>query len=215
MRESDVRERAFAMPLTSPAYPPGPYRFVNREHLIITYRTDLEKLRALAPKPLVPDAASSNASSSACPHPHSRPNRRQARLPRHGRRPTELRDGGNRLCLRLRPLPWPLCDLARGKRLCGSPENVQGVTEDSPALEPRVRLATPHGDRPHIVFGIEHLENGLDMNHTLGEAFAFFLVFENLPAEFGVKAFKSELGLGCGDLGFHAGVSIPRQSRGL
>ena len=31
MRESDVRERAFAMPLTSPAYPPGPYRFVNRE----------------------------------------------------------------------------------------------------------------------------------------------------------------------------------------
>ena len=28
------------MPLTSPAYPPGPYRFVDREFLIITYRTD-------------------------------------------------------------------------------------------------------------------------------------------------------------------------------
>jgi acetoacetate decarboxylase len=55
MRESDVRERAFAMPLTSPAYPPGPYRFVNREYLIITYRTDPEKLRALVPEPLVPD----------------------------------------------------------------------------------------------------------------------------------------------------------------
>ena len=40
MRELDVRERAFAMPLTSPAYPPGPYRFVNREYMIITYRTD-------------------------------------------------------------------------------------------------------------------------------------------------------------------------------
>jgi acetoacetate decarboxylase len=55
MRESDVRERAFAMPLTSPAFPAGPYRFVNREYLIITYRTDPEKLRALVPEPLVPD----------------------------------------------------------------------------------------------------------------------------------------------------------------
>src|SRR5215472_4602968 len=40
MKESDVRARAFAMPLTSPAFPIGPYRFVNREYLIITYRTD-------------------------------------------------------------------------------------------------------------------------------------------------------------------------------
>ncbi len=55
MKEHEVRERAFAMPLTSPAYPPGPYRFVNREYLIITYRTDPEKLRALVPEPLVPD----------------------------------------------------------------------------------------------------------------------------------------------------------------
>ena len=55
MKERDVRERAFAMPLTSPAYPPGPYRFVDREYLIITYRTDPEKLRALTPEPLVPD----------------------------------------------------------------------------------------------------------------------------------------------------------------
>jgi acetoacetate decarboxylase len=55
MRERDVRERAFAMPLTSPAYPIGPYRFVNREYLIITYRTDPVKLRALVPEPLIPD----------------------------------------------------------------------------------------------------------------------------------------------------------------
>ena len=40
------------MPLTNPAYPPGPYRFVNREYLIITYRTDPAKLRAIVPKPL-------------------------------------------------------------------------------------------------------------------------------------------------------------------
>jgi acetoacetate decarboxylase len=52
MKESDVRARAFAMPLTSPAYPVGPHRFVNREFLIITYRTDPQKLRELVPEPL-------------------------------------------------------------------------------------------------------------------------------------------------------------------
>jgi acetoacetate decarboxylase len=52
MKESEVRERAFAMPLTSPAYPIGPYRFCNREYLIITYRTDPHKLRELVPEPL-------------------------------------------------------------------------------------------------------------------------------------------------------------------
>jgi acetoacetate decarboxylase len=56
MKESEVRSRAFAMPLTSPAYPIGPYRFVNREYLIITYRTDPEKLRALVPEPLKVEA---------------------------------------------------------------------------------------------------------------------------------------------------------------
>ena len=40
------------MPLTSPAYPAGPYRFRNREYLIITYRTDPQKLRDLVPEPL-------------------------------------------------------------------------------------------------------------------------------------------------------------------
>src|ERR1700749_290245 len=55
MQEKQVLERAYAMPLTSPAYPPGPYRFVNREFLVITYRTDPEKLRALVPEPLIPD----------------------------------------------------------------------------------------------------------------------------------------------------------------
>src|SRR5205814_9994672 len=52
MREEEILERAFAMPLTSPSYPPGPYRFVNREYLIITYRTDPVKLRAAVPEPL-------------------------------------------------------------------------------------------------------------------------------------------------------------------
>ena len=52
MKQDDVKARAFAMPLTSPAYPIGPYKFYNREYLIITYRTDIEKLRAIVPEPL-------------------------------------------------------------------------------------------------------------------------------------------------------------------
>ena len=52
MKETDVLANAFAMPLTSPAFPCGPYRFVNREYLIITYRTDPERLRAVVPEPL-------------------------------------------------------------------------------------------------------------------------------------------------------------------
>lgn len=50
--ESDVRGRAFAMPFTSPAYPPGPYRFINREYLTITYRTDPAALARVVPAPL-------------------------------------------------------------------------------------------------------------------------------------------------------------------
>jgi acetoacetate decarboxylase len=52
MTEDDVRKQAFAMPLSSPAYPRGPYRFVNREYLIVTYRTDPDKLAAVIPAPL-------------------------------------------------------------------------------------------------------------------------------------------------------------------
>ncbi|WP_207002401.1 acetoacetate decarboxylase [Trinickia mobilis] len=52
MTEADVKERAFAMPLTSPAFPPGPYRFVDREFLIVTYQTDPDALAAVIPAPL-------------------------------------------------------------------------------------------------------------------------------------------------------------------
>lgn len=52
MTEDDVRKTAFAMPLTSPAYPRGPYKFVNREFFIVTYRTDMDALRAVVPAPL-------------------------------------------------------------------------------------------------------------------------------------------------------------------
>ena len=50
-------ESAFAMPAHSPSYPPGPYRFVDREFLIITYETDMEALRKQVPEPLeIPEA---------------------------------------------------------------------------------------------------------------------------------------------------------------
>ncbi len=52
MTEDDVKKRAFAMPLMSPAYPRGPYRFVDREFLIITYRTDPDALAEVIPAPL-------------------------------------------------------------------------------------------------------------------------------------------------------------------
>ncbi len=55
MKESEIRERAFAMPFTNPAFPPGPYRFINREFMVITYRSNPEKLRAVVPEPLLLD----------------------------------------------------------------------------------------------------------------------------------------------------------------
>src|SRR5215813_2578661 len=52
MKHETVRTSAFAMPLTNPAFPPGPYRFINREYLVITYETDMAALRAVVPEPL-------------------------------------------------------------------------------------------------------------------------------------------------------------------
>jgi acetoacetate decarboxylase len=54
MRIGEIREGAFAMPFTSPSYPRGPYRFVNREYLIITYRTDPKAIERVVPEPLEP-----------------------------------------------------------------------------------------------------------------------------------------------------------------
>lgn len=52
MNEADVKAQAFTMPLTNPSYPPGPYRFINREYLIISYETDMDLLREVVPAPL-------------------------------------------------------------------------------------------------------------------------------------------------------------------
>jgi acetoacetate decarboxylase len=46
-----------SMPLASPSYPKGPYRFVDREYMIITYESDAEAIRQAVPEPLEPDGS--------------------------------------------------------------------------------------------------------------------------------------------------------------
>src|SRR6516164_1226227 len=52
MDEAMLSKAAYAMPLNNPSYPPGPYRFTDREYMIITYRTDIDALQRLIPRPL-------------------------------------------------------------------------------------------------------------------------------------------------------------------
>lgn len=52
MKLADIRDKAFAMPLNNPAYPRGPYKFYNREYIIITYKSDIDALREVVPEPL-------------------------------------------------------------------------------------------------------------------------------------------------------------------
>lgn len=48
-----VLEKAYAMPVVSPAYPQPPSWFLDRPSLTISYRTDIELARAMVPEPLV------------------------------------------------------------------------------------------------------------------------------------------------------------------
>ena len=43
-----------SMPAMGSSYPRGPYRFVNREYLIIAYESDADAVRAALPEPLQP-----------------------------------------------------------------------------------------------------------------------------------------------------------------
>ncbi|WP_238122067.1 MULTISPECIES: acetoacetate decarboxylase [unclassified Xanthobacter] len=52
MKIDDVRRTAYSMPLTSPSFPKGPYRFIDREFMTITYRTDPAALAKVVPEPL-------------------------------------------------------------------------------------------------------------------------------------------------------------------
>jgi len=53
MRKEDVLKLP-SMPAVGPSYPAGPYRFVNREYMVITYETDPQALAADLPEPLEP-----------------------------------------------------------------------------------------------------------------------------------------------------------------
>ena len=44
-----------SMPAAGPSYPLPPFRFVNREYMIVVYQSDPEAIRAAVPEPLVPD----------------------------------------------------------------------------------------------------------------------------------------------------------------
>jgi len=54
MTEDEIRASAFVNPLGGHTYPRPPFRFVDREFLIITYRTDPQALARVIPAPLVP-----------------------------------------------------------------------------------------------------------------------------------------------------------------
>src|SRR5258706_11941373 len=51
--KAEVLDHAYAMPFENPAYPPAPDKFFDRPALTVSYRTDLDKVRALVPEPLV------------------------------------------------------------------------------------------------------------------------------------------------------------------
>lgn len=56
MKPADILKKS-SMPIASPTYPRGPYRFINREYFIITYESDADAIRRLLPKPLEPDGS--------------------------------------------------------------------------------------------------------------------------------------------------------------
>ena len=53
MRKQDVLQLP-SMPAAGPSYPAGPYRFINREFMVITYESDPEAIREQLPEPLEP-----------------------------------------------------------------------------------------------------------------------------------------------------------------
>jgi acetoacetate decarboxylase len=53
MRIADILDLP-SMPLAGPSYPKGPYRFIDREYLVITYETDADIIREQLPEPLEP-----------------------------------------------------------------------------------------------------------------------------------------------------------------
>ena len=53
MRKEDILKLP-SMPASGPSYPAGPYRFIHREFMVITYETDPDIVRDQLPEPLEP-----------------------------------------------------------------------------------------------------------------------------------------------------------------
>lgn len=53
MKKSDVLNLP-SMPLQSPTFPRGPYRFFRRQYLVISYKSDPAAIREALPEPLLP-----------------------------------------------------------------------------------------------------------------------------------------------------------------
>ena len=49
MKAAEVKKLS-SMPLSSPSYPRGPYRFIDREYLIVTYESDPDAIREALPE---------------------------------------------------------------------------------------------------------------------------------------------------------------------
>jgi len=56
MKIEDILKTS-SMPIASPTYPRGPYRFVNREYFVVTYVSDPEAIHEALPEPLEPDGS--------------------------------------------------------------------------------------------------------------------------------------------------------------
>lgn len=56
MKIADILNTS-SMPIASPSYPRGPYRFIDREYFIVTYTSDPEAIRDALPEPLEPDGS--------------------------------------------------------------------------------------------------------------------------------------------------------------
>ena len=54
MKRSDILKLS-SMPASSPSYPLPPFRFVDREYMIVIYESDPDAIRAAVPEPLIPD----------------------------------------------------------------------------------------------------------------------------------------------------------------
>ena len=59
MKRDEILSAA-SMPAFSPSYPRGPYRFIDREYLVVSYESDPEIIRQAVPEPLVPAGTTVN-----------------------------------------------------------------------------------------------------------------------------------------------------------